>query len=163
MDTLLIVAVVLIALAIIVQAGVLVGMYLMSRRLTDKVNCLLDDSRTLIGPLQSVTMNLKTVAAEFAEVGKIAHDQAHAVEQTLNETRETIRVEVEDLRDRIVDTVETARETMMRPVHHWSAVAKGVAEGLRFFFRRAPEEPVAVVKQETLESVVIVKQETPAA
>ena len=151
MDTLLMVAIVLIALAIIVQAGVLVGMYLMSRRLTDKVNNLMEDSRTLIGPLQTVTINLKTAATELAEVGKIARNQTQAIEQTLNQTRETIRVEVEDLRDRIVDTVESARTTVMRPVHHWSAVAYGVAEGVRTFFRRAPEEPVSV------------KQETPAA
>jgi len=149
MDTLLMVAVVLIALAIIVQAGVLVGMYLMSRRLTDKVNVLLDDSRTLVGPLQTVTTNLKMATAELAEAGKIARDQAHAIEQTLNETRETIRLEVEDLRDRIVDTVETARTTIMRPVRQWSAVASGVAEGLRCFFRKKSEEPAAIVKQET--------------
>ena len=149
MDTLLMVAIVLIALAIIVQAGVLVGMYLMSRRLTDKVNGLMEDSRTLIGPLQTVTINLKTAATELAEVGKIARDQAHGIEQTLNQTRETIRVEVEDLRDRIVDTVESARLTVMRPVHHWSAVAHGVAEGVRTFFRRTPEEPASSVKQET--------------
>ena len=123
MDTLLMVAVVLIALAVIVQAGVLVGMYLISRRLTDKVNGLIDDSRTLTGPLQTVTINLKTASAELAEVGKIARDQAHGIEQTLNETRETIRLEVEDLRDRIVDTVESAQQTIMAPVQHWSAVA----------------------------------------
>ena len=145
------VAVVLIALAVIVQAGVLVGMYLMSRRLTDKVNGLIDDSRTLTGPLQTVTINLKTASAELTEVGKIARDQAHGIEQTLNETRETIRVEVKALGERIVDTVESAQQTMMAPVQHWSAVALGVAEGLRTFFRRTPEEPV------------VVKPETPAA
>jgi hypothetical protein len=149
MDTLLMVAIVLIALAVIVQAGVLVGMYLMSRRLTDKVNGLIEDSRTLIGPLQTVTINLKTTTAELAEAGKIARDQAHAIEQTLNQTRETIRVEVDDLRERITDTVESARTTIMRPVNHWSAVAYGVAEGVRTFFRRTPEEPVSIVKQET--------------
>jgi hypothetical protein len=149
MDTLLMVAVVLIALAIIVQAGILAGMYLMSRRLTDRVNGLLDDSRTLVGPLQTVTMNLKTAAAELAEVGKIAHNQAHGIEQTLNQTRETIRLEVEDLRNRIVDTVESARDSIVKPMHQWSALAQGVAEALRVFFKRAPQEPVEVVKQET--------------
>src|SRR5262249_42711779 len=148
MDTLLMVAVVLIALAIVVQAGVLAGMYLISRRLTDKGNGLLEDSRTLIGPLQTITINLKTAADELAQVGKIARNQAHGIDQTMNQTRETIRVTVEDLRDRIVDTVETARETILKPVNHWSAVAVGIAEGLRFFFRRKPEESVEVVEQE---------------
>src|SRR5262249_22750337 len=128
MNTLLMVAVVLIALAIIAQAGVLVAMYLISRRVTEKVNGLIDDSRTLIGPLQTVTTNLKTTSDQLAEAGKIARDQAHAVEHTMNETRETIRVEIQDLRNRIVDIVENARHTILRPVHQWSAVATGVAE-----------------------------------
>lgn len=151
MNALLMVAVVLITLAIIVQAGVLVGMYLISRRLTDKVNDLITDSRTLIGPLETVTINLKTASDELAEVGKIARDQAHRIEDVLNETRETIRCEVEDLRERTVDTVEEARQTILTPLRKWSAVASGIGEGLRTFFRKTP--PLAQT----------VDQESPAA
>jgi hypothetical protein len=153
METLLMVAVVLIALAIIVQAGVLVTMYLMSRKLTEKVNGLIEDSRTLMGPLETVTLNLKQTSNELAEVGKIAHAQAHQIEATLNETRETIRTEVEDLRDRVFGTVDDVRHIIMRPIRHSSAFAHGVAEGLRTFFGRT----------RTCEPAQIVKQETPAA
>ena len=149
MDTLLMVAVVLIALAIVVQAGVLVGMYLMSRRLTDKVNGLVDESRTLIGPLETTTANLKEASEEFVEMGKIGRDQAHRVASTVNETRETIRLEVEDIRDRIVGTVDEARHTLLRPLRQWAAVALGVAEGVRTLFGRTSTEPADTVKQET--------------
>jgi ABC-type transporter Mla subunit MlaD len=151
MDTLLMVAVVLITLATIVQAGVLLGMYLMSRRLTDKVNDLITDSRTLIGPFETVTINLKTASDELAEVGKIARDQAHRIEDVLNETRETIRCEVEDLRERVVDTVEEARQTILTPLRKWSAIASGIGEGVRTLFRKTP--PAAQT----------VDQESPAA
>jgi len=50
METLLVVAVSLITLAIIVQAGVLVAMYLMGRSLAENVNDLMNDSRKLIPP-----------------------------------------------------------------------------------------------------------------
>ena len=149
MDTLLMVAVVLIALAICVQAGVLLAMYMMSRRLTDKVNGFIDESRTLVGPLQTVASNLKETSAELAEMGKIGRDQAHRVASTVNETRESIRLEVEDIRDRIVGTVDDAKHTLLRPVRQCAAVAQGVAEGVRTLFRGKASECADTVKQET--------------
>jgi hypothetical protein len=65
METLLTVAVILTTLAIIVQAGVLVSMYLLSRRLTDKADLLMNDSR-------QITSNLKVVANDMVETGKTA-------------------------------------------------------------------------------------------
>ena len=125
MDTLLMVAVVLIALAIIVQAGILAAMYMMSRRLTDKVNGLIDDSRTLIGPLQTVSLNLQTASEELAAVGKIAHAEG-----------ETILCEIEGVRERVIETFEDARETVLQPLRRWAAIASGVAEGFRTLFGR---------------------------
>jgi hypothetical protein len=150
MNTLLMVAVVLIAVAIVAQAGVLVGMYMMSRKLTNKVNGVINDSRTLIGPLETITINLKDASDELVEVGKIAREQAHRVEATVNETRETIRIEVEDLRDRIVGSLDDAKATVMRPLYQWTAIAQGVAEGFRTLFRGTRvEQPPQIVKQET--------------
>ena len=65
METLLMVAVILTTLAIIVQAGVLISMYLLSRRLTNKADLLMNDS-------QSITNDLKTVAGNMKETGKTA-------------------------------------------------------------------------------------------
>ena len=65
METLLIVAVILTTLAIIVQAAMLVSMYLLSRRLTNKADLLMKDS-------QSITSDLKTVTNNMVETGKTA-------------------------------------------------------------------------------------------
>lgn len=118
MDTLLTVAIVLITLAIVVQAGVLLAMYLMSRRLTGKVDGLMSESRRITAPLESVTSNLKTVSEDLTEVGKIARMQASRVEGMVSE----------------------ARTAVMRPVREWSAIAYGIAEGVRVFFDRKTEE-----------------------
>ncbi len=95
METLLVVAVSLITLAIIVQAGVLVAMYLMGRSLAENVNDLMNDSRKLIPPLESVANNLKAASEDLLDVEK------------------------------------TARRAVMRPLRQWSALAAGVAAGLR--------------------------------
>jgi hypothetical protein len=72
MDTLLVIAVVLITLAILVQAGVLTAMYLMSRKLADNVNDLLNDSRKLMTPLESAADNLKTASEDVVELERSA-------------------------------------------------------------------------------------------
>ena len=56
------VAVVVITLAVVAQAGVLLAMYLLSRRIASKLELLMDESRKLIAPLESITNNLKAVA-----------------------------------------------------------------------------------------------------
>jgi hypothetical protein len=112
METLLIVAVVLTALAIIVQAGVLVSMYLMSRRLANKTELLMDDGRRLMTPVEGITTNVKTMTDDFAATGKKAQEELH----------------------RILDTVGEARGVVMRPVRQYAAMASAIAEGLRTLF-----------------------------
>jgi len=116
MDTLLMVAVIVTALAFIVQAGALVAIYLLSRRLADNVNSLIAESRRFVGPLESITGYLEAASDDFASVAKNAREQVHRANKALDQT------------------VGEARKTVMRPLRQWSAFARGVAEGVRTFF-----------------------------
>jgi hypothetical protein len=138
METLLMVAVVVIALAVITQAGVLVGMYLMSRRLTTKAETLMDDSRKLLAPVELITNNMRIVSEDLMEAGKIAHEQALEVQALAVETQASIRDDIEEVRARVMNTVDEARITVMRPLREYSAIAAGISEGVRTFFRRQP-------------------------
>jgi hypothetical protein len=141
METLLMVAVVVIALAVITQAGILIGMYLMSRRLTTKAETLMDDSRKLLAPVELITNNMRIVSEDLMEAGKIAHEQALELQALAVETQATIREEIEEVRARVLNTVEEARVIVMRPLREYSAIAAGISEGVRTFFRRRPAEP----------------------
>ena len=140
METLLIVAVVVITLAIVAQAGVLLAMYLLSRRVTSKVEVLMDDSQRLMAPLESITSNLKAVSNDLAQTGEIARAQILHIQDLVIETRENIRMQLGDVRERVLDTVDEARETVMRPIRQYSAIAQAIAEGIRTFFRGKQEE-----------------------
>ncbi len=142
MQTLLIVAVVVIALAVITQAGVLIAMYLLSRRVTDKVDGLIDESRKLMTPLESITNDLKSVSNDLAQTGEIAREQILHIQDMIKETRDNIRVQLSDVRERVLDTVDEARETVMRPIRQYSAIAMAVAEGIRTFFGGRQKEVV---------------------
>jgi len=140
METLLIVAVAVITLAIVAQAGVLLAMYLLSRRVTSKVEVLMDDSQRLMAPLESITSNLKAVSDDLAQTGEIARAQILHIQDLVIETRENIRMQLGDVRERVLDTVDEARETVMRPIRQYSAIAQAIAEGIRTFFRGKQEE-----------------------
>jgi hypothetical protein len=144
MNTLLMVAIVLIALAVLAQAGVLIGMYLMSRRITVKAEALMDDSRKLIAPLESITSNLKTVSEDLTEAGRIAREQVVEMQEFVSETQSKIREDVNEIREIVLHTVDQARGIVMRPIRQGSAIASGIAAGVRTFFSRKPkpEEPI---------------------
>jgi hypothetical protein len=134
METLLMVAVVLITLAVIAQAGVLIGMYLTSRRLSAKAEILIEDGRRLKAPMETITSNLKTVSVDLSESANIVKQQARQTQESLAELRMNVRDEVEEVRERVLSTVEELRAYVTRPAREYSAIASGVAEGVRTFF-----------------------------
>jgi hypothetical protein len=161
METVLMVAVVLITLAVIAQAGVLLAMYLLSRRVTGRVEVLMNESQKLITPLESITSNLKAVSEDLAETGQIARRQMLHIQSLIGDTREEIRLQFLHVRERVVDTVEEARETVMRPIRQYSAMASAIAEGIRTFFKRDQEEKTTTEIEGELE--IDIHRERPAA
>jgi len=150
METLLMVAVVLIALAIVTQAGVLIAMYLMSRRISTKAETLMADTKKLIVPLESITSNLKIISDDLAETGKIARQQVLHVQEIVREAQDSIRGQIFEVRERVLDTVDEARDMVMRPIRQYSAIASGIAAGIRTFFggRHQPVETETTFEQE---------------
>jgi Glu-tRNA(Gln) amidotransferase subunit E-like FAD-binding protein len=150
MQTLLIVAVVVIALAIITQAGALVAMYLLSRKITDKVQVLMNETERLMTPLESITSNLKTTSVDLAETGKIAREQILQIQAIVAETRDNIRTQIGEVRGVVRDTVDEARTVVMRPIRQYSAIASAIAEGVRTLFYGGKEEKKEPVMEETI-------------
>src|SRR2546428_13070142 len=114
METVLMVAVVVITLAVIAQAGVLLAMYMLSRRLTGKVEVLMNESQKLITPLESITSNLKAVSDDLAETGQIARRQRLQIQNLTRDTREEIPLQFPHFPERVGDTVAAATDTSRR-------------------------------------------------
>lgn len=60
------------AVAVLIQAGILVGFYFLSTKLSRQAGQAMDATRNLIGPLHTVADTLQTVSARIAEFGGIA-------------------------------------------------------------------------------------------
>jgi len=144
MNTLLMVAVVLIALAVIAQAGVLIAMYLMSRRLATKAEALMNDGQRLMVPLETITHNLKGVSEDLSETGKIARAQATHLQEIVSEAHANIRQQISEVSDTVLDSIDEARSMAMGPIRQYSALAMGISEGIRtlLFGRRQREDKI---------------------
>jgi hypothetical protein len=91
----------------------------------------------------------------------MARQQVLHVQEMINETRDNIRVQLTDVRERVLYTVDEARETVMRPIRQYSAIAMAVAEGIKTFFGgRKQEVPIEEV---LIEQEARIQEEHPAA
>jgi methylthioribose-1-phosphate isomerase len=129
------------AIAIITQAGVLVGIYVMSRRLSDQVERFMKDTREMMVPVRSIAENLRTASANIVEIGLSARDQFRRVEAMVTDTGEALHMQLErfdrvsqNIIDRINETAEIVQDSVVRPAREVAAVAKGFTRGFGAFF-----------------------------
>ena len=141
MEGLLTLFVALTAIAIITQAGVLVGIYVMSRRLSDQVERFMKDTREMMVPIRSIAENLRTASANLVEIGLSARDQFRRVEAMVTDTGEALHLQIErfdrisqNLMDRINETADIVQDSVVRPAREVAAVAKGLTRGFGALF-----------------------------
>ena len=141
MEGLLTLFVALTTVAIITQAGVLVGIYVMSKRLSEQVERFMKDTREMMVPLRSIADNLRTASANLVEIGLSARDQFRRVEAMVTDTGEALHVQLErfdrvsqSVMDRVNETAEIVQDSVVRPVREVAAVAKGLTRGFGAFF-----------------------------
>jgi hypothetical protein len=132
------------AIAIFTQALVLVGIYFLSKRLSEQVDRFMKDTREMIVPIRSVAENLRTASANLVEIGLSARDQFRRVEAMVTDTGEALNVQLErfdrvsqNVIDRINETADIVQDSVVRPAREVAAVAKGLSRGLGAFFFRS--------------------------
>lgn len=133
------------ALAIIAQAGVLVAIYLMSKRLAGQVERFMKETREMMMPVRSIAENLRVASANLVEIGISARDQFRRVEAMVADTGEALHVQLarfervsQDLMQRVNETADIVQESVIRPAREVAALAKGLSRGFgSFLFRRS--------------------------
>ena len=132
------------AIAIFTQAIVMVGIYFLSKRLSEQVDRFMKDMREMMVPIRSVAENLRTASANLVEIGLSARDQFRRVEAMVTDTGEALNVQLErfdrvsqSVIDRINETADIVQDSVVRPAREVAAVAKGLSRGLGAFFFRS--------------------------
>ena len=143
METLLTIVVVVTAAAFAVQAFCFVAIYLTFNRLSDRLDRFMGELRELMGPVRSISENLKLASSNLVEVGLSARDQFRRVEAMVTTTGEALNVQLErfdrvsqNIMDRINETTEIIQESIVRPAREVAALAKGLSGFGSFLFKR---------------------------
>lgn len=145
----------LVALALVLQALSMVGIWRSIERLHREVEGLRADVRQRLDPLaQAVAAILadsrepiRTITTNLAEVSRVLRDRAGQVDRVVEELVERSRLQIirvdqmaTDLVTKVESTVDAVQRQVMKPIQEASAVLQGVRSGLQFLFsrRRSP-------------------------
>ena len=145
------VAMILVAIAVLMQAGTMLGIWLALRKLPGQIESVRADLKQRIDPLTQSVLEivnssrepLRTITANLAEISQMLRDRTSSADQVaaelLDKSRlQIIRVDkmVSELVEKVETTAESVQKGVLGPIQEVSAVVKGVRSGLEFLFSR---------------------------
>ena len=151
MQTLLIVFIVVTALAVVIQAGVLVSLYISVKKTSSRVESIAGDLQQRAAPaldaataiLNNSRGNLQTLTENLAATSTSLRNQVERVETTMGDIIDRTRLQVirademvSRTLDRVEETSDFVQHTVISPVKQLAGLVSGVTVGLDAFFRR---------------------------
>src|SRR5258708_26751156 len=150
------------ALAVIIQAGLLLGMYLAMRKTSTRLESLDEDVKTKAlrtidsaqALLTEIRPKLQVIAENLSDTTSTIRGEVHRVEATVNDVVDRARLQViraDDLLSRTLDRVEATSEavhkTVVSPFRHVSGLIHGVTAGVEFFVGHSRKNGPSEVRQ----------------
>jgi hypothetical protein len=152
--------VVVVAMAVVVQAIVLIALFLQLRRTAARVAQTVTDLNARLTPLLSqvqilvedISPQISGIVSDASELTRLARSQAQKVDRLVTETMERLRlqlVHVDQILTGAMEAVEDAgshlRQTVWAPVIKATALVRGVQAGIEFLrSNRRDRNPVEV-------------------
>jgi len=144
---LLILFVALTAVAVVIQAGMLIGMYLALRRTSAQIETLAGEIKTKVLPaaemahsmLAELRPKVDNILSNASEASTVVRTQMQRLEAALSDILDRTRLQViraDELLSRTLDRVESTTEmvhqTVVSPVRQLSGLVQGLTAGLEF-------------------------------
>jgi ABC-type transporter Mla subunit MlaD len=145
------VAMILVAIAVLMQAGAMLGIWLAIRKVPGQIESVRSDVKQRLDPLTQSALEivnnsrepLRIIIANLAEISQILRDRTSDADQVAAELLDKSRaqiVRVDQMVSELVEKVETTANAVQKgvlgPIQEVSAVVKGVRSGLEFLFSR---------------------------
>jgi len=152
--------------AIVVQAGILVGLYLTVRKSTEKMEALATEVKGKALPTIDTVQNLlvelrpkiETLSTNAAESSNLVRNQLGRIDATLTDALDRTRLQViraDELlnrtMDKVEDTTEIVHKTVVSPLRQVNGLMAAVSTGVEVFFgqkRRHPKNGAGVPQDE---------------
>src|ERR1700739_4481053 len=153
------------AIALVVQVGILIGLFVQLRRTTESINRMVSDLHTRMGPILTRTQimlddtqpRISALVEDASLMVYLARVQAQKMDKVFTEASDRLRgqlVRADRILSGTLEAVEDAgaqvRKSFMGPVQKVSAVVQGIKIGLDVLRSRRsqPESPRDPVEQE---------------
>lgn len=157
------VALILVAVAVLMQAGAMLGIFLTLRKFREQLEGVRSDVKARIDPLTHSVLDivnnsrepLRTISANLAEISTMLRNRTSSADQVAEELldkskAQIVRVDrmVSDLVEKVESTADTVQKGVLFPISEMSAVFKGVRAGLEFLFKRRRVSNVSEATQD---------------
>ena len=154
------------AIAVIIQAGILVALFVVVRKTSGRVEKMAAEVNSKALPLvdstQALLVEVKPrvtdIMANAEQAVRTARSQVERLDATVNDIVDRTRLQViraDELinrtMDRVEETTEVVHRTVVSPVRQLSGLIQGVSAGLEFFLgrkRRQPRDGMGVPQDE---------------
>ncbi|PYX21965.1 MAG: hypothetical protein DMG82_16260 [Acidobacteria bacterium] len=166
MDKLVPLFIIFTAVAVIIQAGILVALFVVVRKTSGRVEKLASEVNTKALPLIETTQTLLVevkprvidIVANAEESARIARAQMERLDATVSDIVDRTRLQViraDELvnrtMDRVEETTDLVHRTVVSPIRRLSGLVQGLSAGLEFFLgrkRRQPRDGMGVPQDE---------------
>jgi uncharacterized protein HemX len=154
------------AVAVIIQAGILVALFVVVRKTTDRVEALATEVKTKALPTmetaQAMLVELRPkvnqIVTNVDQSARMARAQMERLDATVSDVVDRARLQViraDELVNRTLDRVEETSDmvhrTVVSPIRQVAGVLQGLSAGLEFFLgrkRRQSREGMGVPQDE---------------
>lgn len=136
-------------IAVLLQAGVLLAMYITMRKSGERMEALAAEVKTKVlptveqaqGMMTELRPRIEVIAKNLEGATSAIRSQVERVDATVNDAIDRARLQIirgDELLSRTLDKVEQTtdivQKTVVSPVKHLTGLMQGIGAGLEFFF-----------------------------
>ena len=151
MDNLVPLFIICTAVAVVIQLGILAGLFFTVRKTSKRIEALANDVTSKVLPtvdtaqqmLVTVRPRVEDIVANVEQSARMARGQIERLDATVNDIVDRTRLQViraDELvnrtMDRVEETTEMVHRTVVSPIRQLSGLMQGVSAGLEFFMGR---------------------------
>jgi methyl-accepting chemotaxis protein len=167
-DNLAVILIVLMSIFVILQVGILAGLFVSVRKLVtnvehlrtnleEKAEPIIADFREILDHSKDIARNLRASAENFTSVSGNVKYQIERVSATLEDTTDRARAQISKIDGAVADAVQkfeivtgAIQRSIYAPVREISAIIRGVSSGLHYLFARRRNQVNEVHQDEEL-------------
>jgi hypothetical protein len=152
------------SVAVVLQAGILLGLYLAVRKTSAKLETLAGEVQVKAMPtieqanslMVDLRPKIEDIATNITDTSNVVRAQMHRIDATMGDVLDRTRLQViradellSKTMDRVEETSDIVHRTVISPVRQVSGLIQGLSAGIEYFFgQRRRRDNVGVPQDE---------------